>query len=245
MPILDDPNGWALLLDLDGTLIDIAAAPDDVRVPPGLATMLSRVVAALDGAVAVISGRTLAEIDDFLDPLRLVGAGVHGAELRTAYGSEVVQAAEPLAPWMVEAVAELGALAPGIIIEPKGSSIAVHYRLAPAAGPAIEEVLTALINSGPDHLILCPGRKVFEVVPKSISKGAALETIMRLPAFRSRRPLMIGDDVSDETALDTAAQLGGRGLRVAGEHFAPTAADFAGPADVREWLAGLADRFAR
>jgi trehalose 6-phosphate phosphatase len=241
----ESPNEWSLFLDLDGTLVDVAATPEGVSVPDDLAPLLGHVAAALDGAVGIISGRRVSDIDRLLAPLKLIAAGGHGSELRTTATGEIQEAAEPLADGLVEAANALTNLSPGIIVEPKGSSLTVHYRAAPSAGPAIEAALRRLIERGTDHLILCPGRKVFEVVPAHISKGAALERLVQHPPFRSRRPVMIGDDVSDESAIEAAIRLGGLGLKVAGEHFAKEASDFEGPAHVRAWLRDLAERVAR
>jgi trehalose 6-phosphate phosphatase len=211
-------------------------------VPPDLASLLGRLSAALDGAVAIITGRRISDIDRFLAPLKLAAAGGHGAELRATPDSDILEASEPLPAELVESIKGLARLSPGIVIEPKGSSLTVHYRAAPSAGPAIEAELTRLLERGPDHLILAPGRKVFEVVPVHVSKGSALEQLAQLPPFRSRRPIMIGDDVSDESALEAATRLGGLGLKVGGEHFPPERADFKGPAHVRAWLRELAQR---
>lgn len=240
----DRLRNCALFLDLDGTLIDIAETPDAVRVPPDLATLISRLTETLDGAVAIITGRPVAEVDRFLAPLKPVAAGSHGAELRTVAGGEIERAAGPVEPEIVDAVQALGRAHPGVIVEKKPSSIAIHYRLAPEAGSDIEAGLERILDSGPDHLILCPGRKVFEVVPRHISKGTALERLLGPAPFRGRRPIMIGDDVSDQSALDVATRLGGIGLRVAGEHFHRDAADFGGTAEVRAWLSGLVERLA-
>jgi trehalose 6-phosphate phosphatase len=239
---LEDLDEWCLFLDLDGTLVEVAATPDGIAVPPDLAPLLGRVVTALDGAVGMISGRRISDIDRLLAPLKLIAAGVHGAELRTAVDSEIQYAAKPLAAGVVEALSALTRLLPGIVVEPKGTSLTVHYRAAPSAGPVIEAVLDAAIRLGGLDLILCPGRKVFEVVPAHIAKGTALERLAQLPEFRSRRPIMIGDDVSDESALEAASRLGGLGLKVAGEHFPKETADFEGPAHVRAWLRDVAER---
>jgi trehalose 6-phosphate phosphatase len=239
---LDGPDKWALFLDLDGTLVEVAATPDGVSVPPDLPSLLGRIVEAFGGAVAIISGRRVADIDRLLAPVKLVAAGVHGAELRTTVDGEIRHVAKPLAAGLVDAVSGLTRLLPGVIVEPKGSSLTVHYRAAPSAGPAIEALLKTAIRLGGLDLILCPGRKVFEVVPEHVSKGWALEQLAQLPPFRSRRPIMIGDDVSDESALAAATRLGGLGLKVAGEHFPKETADFEGPAQVRAWLAELAER---
>ena len=239
---LEDPQNCALFLDLDGTLIDIGSTPDGVIVPGDLVPLLSRLSAGLHGALAIVTGRPVSDIDRFLTPLKLVVAGVHGAELRAAADGEVQLTAKPLEQSLVDAVSRLGRIAPGVVIEPKGSSIAVHYRLAPKSGPQIETALQSILQSGPPHLIVCKGRKVFEVVPRQVSKGAALETILALPTFHGRRPVMIGDDVSDQSALDAAIRLNGVALRVSGEHFCPEVSDFDSPAHVRTWLSALVKR---
>jgi trehalose 6-phosphate phosphatase len=135
----------------------------------------------------------------------------------------------------------LSDLAPGVVVETKVYSIAVHYRLAPSVEPQIEAALQGIVAGSPDHYILCPGRCVIEIVPRHVSKGVAVDTLMALPTFKGRRPIMVGDDVPDESALAAAVRHGGLGLRVAGEHFGGRA-DFDGPASVRAWLASTADR---
>jgi trehalose 6-phosphate phosphatase len=239
--LLKHSAGYALFLDLDGTLIDIALTPDGVVAPPGLAKLLARLSAALEGALAIITGRPVCDVDRLLQPLELVTAGVHGAQLRTAVKGPVVETAERLDPALVAAVQDLAAIDPGIIVEPKGVSIAVHYRLAAAAGPQIVARLREILEAAPQRAELCLGRKVVEVVPQYVSKGGALKTIMSLPKFHGRAPIMIGDDATDESALRAAEQAGGLGLRVRGEHFSDMATDFESPAHVRAWLAGFAD----
>jgi trehalose 6-phosphate phosphatase len=241
MPV-EDLSNCALFLDLDGTLIDIAPTPEVVSIPPELVPLLARVSSGLQGAVAIVSGRTVSDINRFLAPLELVAAGVHGAELRTVPNGEVLLTVGPLEPWVINAVSQLSRIAAGVVVESKLYSIAVHYRMAPAAEAQIEAALRRILEDSPDHLILCPGRRVIEVVPKQISKGAALEALLHLPAFRGRRPVMIGDDVPDESAFDAAVRNRGLALRVAGEHFSQKAADFESPAYVRSWLATIAAR---
>lgn len=239
--LVEDPSLCAVFLDLDGTLIDIATAPNRVVIPSSLTPLLHRLAIALGGALAIVTGRPIADIDLFLDPLRLVTAGIHGAQLRTEINGEVVPMAEPMDPHVEAAVRALGELAPGVLIKSKIHSIAVHYRLAPGAEPRIEALLKGIVANSLDHFILCPGRCVIEIVPRHVSKGAAIDQFMRLPAFRGRRPIMVGDDVPDEPALAAAVRYGGMGLRVAGEHFKDKA-DFRGPAEVRAWLTALANR---
>ena len=139
---VDDLSGCALFLDLDGTLIDIASVPQDVRIPLELVPLLGRLGSGLQGALAIITGRQIVDIDQLLDPLRPVAAGVHGAELRMKVNGAVLVTVGPLDPHVTLAVHALGQLAPGVIIEPKVYSIAVHYRLAPSVEPQIERVLT-------------------------------------------------------------------------------------------------------
>jgi len=241
---LDDPSACAVFLDLDGTLIDIAEAPDRVHIPSDLVPLLARLSSGLRGALAIVTGRPTSDVNRYLDPLRLVTAGVHGAELRTEMNGEVLLTVGPMDSAVASAVRRLSDLAPGVVIETKVYSIAVHYRLAPSVEPQIEAALQGIVAGSPDHFILCPGRCVIEVVPRHVSKGAAVDALMAFPAFKGRRPIMVGDDVPDESALTAAVRHGGLGLRVAGEHFRRRA-DFDGPASVRAWLGSMADRLER
>jgi trehalose 6-phosphate phosphatase len=233
----DGPDVCALFLDIDGTLLEIAPTPEAVIVPPGLADLVGGLTSRLKGAVAIVTGRPIDDVDRFLQPLLPVAAGVHGAEFRNEPGGRVELHAELLDPGVLAAVRRLADDQAGIIIERKLTSIAVHYRLAPSAGPRLEGALEQILAEGPDHLILCRGRKVFEVVPRYISKGSALARFMERDPFRGRRPVMIGDDLSDQSAFEAAVRLGGVGLKVGGERFGPAEADFSGPSAVRAWLA--------
>jgi trehalose 6-phosphate phosphatase len=237
-----DAKSWALFLDVDGTLLDIAPTPELVRVPADLAELLVHLSRALGGALAILTGRQLAEIDTLLDPARFAGAGVHGAELRTDPAGPIARVATALPPSLIGEVTEIAATLPGIIVEPKGPGLAVHYRLAPHLKAAVERNLRLLLARYGESLVLCPGRKLFEIVPAGHSKGTALATISALPAFSGRRPLMIGDDVGDEPAILVAERLGGAGLRVGGEHFG-AAGDLAGPAEVVALLRRLKASF--
>ncbi len=236
-----DPGRCALFLDVDGTLLDIALTPDQVVVPPGLVELLLRVSKGLDGALAILTGRQLGEIDALLAPAEFVGGGVHGAELRTAPGGPIIRVATAIPEALVAELTALAERMPGIITEPKGPGLAVHYRLAPDLKPVIEAELRKLLPQYGDDLVLCPGRKLFEIIAAGHSKGTALETIAQLPAFAGRRPVMIGDDLGDVPALAAAQRLGGAGLRVAGEHFGRANVDLEGPEGVIAWLAKLAD----
>jgi len=232
----------ALFLDCDGTLLDIAATPNEVHIPPGLIALLAQISTGLGGALAILTGRQLAEIDTLLAPSEFIGAGVHGAELRSTRGGRIDQVANTLPASLVEQVVLRAQTLPGIIAEPKGPGLAVHYRLAPHLKGPLETELRALIARYHEDLVLCPGRKLFEIIPAGHSKGTALETILALPTFAGRRPIMIGDDVGDVPALAAARRLGGAGLRVAGEQFGYDDVELHGPSQVIAWLKRLASR---
>jgi trehalose 6-phosphate phosphatase len=234
--------GWALFLDFDGTLIDIAPTPEAIRVPDDLPSILERLNRALDGALAIVTGRSVNDLERHLAPSRLVIAGAHGAELRLA-PDRFASTAAPISPAVVAAASALSERFDGVKVEVKGRSIAVHYRANPEAGPAIERDLRALLSESHSEITICPGRKVHELVPAHVSKGAAIETLLRFPPFHGRRPLVIGDDFTDESAFQAAERNGGLGLRVAGEHFSKDIADFNEPSEVRDWLAVFAASF--
>jgi trehalose 6-phosphate phosphatase len=237
--VLANSAEWALFIDIDGTLLDMAPAPDAVVVPPGLVQKLSRLTRAFGGAVALITGRRVSDADRFFAPLRLVTSGVHGTEARTEPGGDIAMLAATVPDGLLQAVRDIARLSPGILIEEKGAGVAVHYRHAPQMRAAIELELGRIAGRW-ENFALRSGRRVLDLIPKTHSKGTGLSTLMRLPSFGGRRPIMIGDDLGDEPAMREAKRLGGVGLRVAGEHFSRDRADFDCPASVRCWLALLA-----
>lgn len=237
-----DVHEYALYLDCDGTLLDIAPTPNEVRVPPGLVSLLERISAGLDGALAIVTGRQLAEIDTLLAPARFVGAGVHGGELRNFAGGTIARVASALPPSLLDAVIHRMQKLPGIIAEPKGPGLAVHYRQAEHLKDSLEAELRAVLSQYGDELVLSHGRKLFEIIPAGHSKGTALETIAELPIFAGRRPIMIGDDIGDLPAFAAAHRLGGTAMRVAGEQFGRVDVDFLGPSQVIGWLREFAER---
>jgi trehalose 6-phosphate phosphatase len=226
------PADAALFLDIDGTLLDIAARPELVVIPPDLPALLARLRKARGGALAIISGRPLADIDLFF-PDSLPAAAEHGAILRDASGAIHALAARPaaFAHWL-DTLNAAAAKMPGVLIEAKNVSLVIHYRQAPDCGEELRGLAERLIaESGPDVALL-PAHMAFELRPRGSGKDTALAWFMAHPPFAGRPPVFIGDDVTDEPAIALANERGGMGLHVA--------RDFGGsPQAVRDWLAAL------
>ncbi len=242
--VLADPDQWALFVDIDGTLLGVAPTPDAVTVPAGLVPLLDAVVRGLGGAAAILTGRRVADADRLFAPLELIASGVHGTELRADRGGAVAVLAKPIPPSVIQAMNNIASIASGILVEQKGCGVAVHYRNAPLARQALESEMAAIVAASSYELVLRQGRKVLEAVPRGYSKGTALTALASRPPFKGRRPVMVGDDVGDESAFLAAERLGGLALRVAGEHFDCGTADFDGVHSVRAWLEALARRMA-
>ena len=221
----------ALLLDLDGTLLDIAPTPDSVAIPTGLTDTLVTLRAALDGALAIVTGRSIPVVDGFLGG-SLAVAGEHGGAIRHSPGAAIERPDLPTPPdaWLVRAEA-LVAAHPGALLERKARGFALHFRGAPDAGPAFHAALTALMAGEPGFQLL-QGLMLWEVRPLGADKGSAVAALMARPPFLGRLPLFIGDDVTDEDGMRVARGMGGAGLRVE-----PV---FGSPTGVRAWLAQAA-----
>ncbi len=227
-------NRAALLLDLDGTLLEIAPKPDLVSVPAGLAQVLRNLRDRLGGALAIISGRPVAAVDTLLPGVAFAVAGEHGAAFRFGPTEELERIPLPQAPpeWLAEAE-RLVARYPGAFVERKAAGFVVHYRLAPAAEAPMAEALSHLVAAAADRFCLVPGRKALEVRPIGADKGHAVRLLMARVPFRGRQPIFIGDDVTDKDGIAAAEALGGAGL------FVP--AVFGTPEGVRNWLGRLLD----
>lgn len=226
-----DPEEAALFLDFDGTLVEIAPRPDAVEIPPELPPLLARLSARLGGALAIVSGRTIAELDAFL-PVPLILAGEHGAAIRHDAGAppDRLSLAAPPADWRPR-VQALAARYPGALVEPKAHGFAVHYRLAPAAGSPLRSLLETLVATDPRFEVL-QARMAWEVKPAAVSKATAVAALLARAPFAGRRPVFVGDDVTDEAGMAAARAAGGAGLRLQDA--------FGTPAALRAWLARLA-----
>lgn len=202
----------ALFLDFDGTLVDIAPQPDAVIVPSGLIGTLTTLNHYLGGALALISGRPIEQIDAFLHPLRLPAAGVHGAERRTASGELTLLSTHPL-QLVEEAALALTARYPQLRLENKRGSIALHYRQAPQLEQECLEAMQAAVEESPG-LTLLRGKMVAEAKPGGASKGHAIEAFMQEAPFAGRSPVFVGDDFTDEVGFATVQRLNGMGVKV-------------------------------
>lgn len=221
----------ALFLDFDGTLVDIASHPQAVIVPAGLPDTLARAREMLGGAVAVVSGRPIEQIDRFLSPLVLSVAGVHGAERRRADGSLTWLAVHPLHA-VDEAVRALVRAHPALFVETKRGSIALHYRQAPHLQALCQATMQALVERSPGLTLLC-GKMVVEAKPSRASKSQAIESFLTEPPFAGRTPVFVGDDVTDEPGFASVQRLGGWGVKV-GEGPTIARARVAHPGAMRE-----------
>lgn len=231
----------AVLLDIDGTLLDIAPTPGAVIVPASLRQTLSRLSRETGGALALVSGRSLDDIDRLFAPLRLPAIGGHGAELRLSPDEAIETEAHPLDGGLRNRLAELAVGAPGILVEDKGYSLAVHYRLAPEQEGRVKQAVAAIQADWPKEPIeVLPGKSVVEIKPAGFHKGAAIRELMRHRPFAGRRPVFVGDDTTDESAFAVMPEFNGMGFSV-GRRLPGTAHCFPAPTDVRRWLEHLSD----
>jgi trehalose 6-phosphate phosphatase len=223
----------ALLLDMDGTLIDIAPTPDSVFVPPGLTDTLRTLRGQLDGALAVVTGRTIDVIDRLLGDAPYAVAAEHGGAIRHApnTGIERPDLNSPPPHW-IERAAVLEAAHPGVLLERKPRGFGLHFRLVPESGLDIYDVLSALVAGSTFDLLA--GDMMWEVRPRGVDKGDAVSELMRRAPFHGRVPVFIGDDVTDEDGMRVARAMGGVALRVQDV--------FGDAAGVRAWLHDTASR---
>ncbi|MCC8934946.1 trehalose-phosphatase [Bradyrhizobium sp. Arg68] len=232
----------AILLDIDGTLLDFAPTPREVWVPPELAVTLKQLHARSNGALALVSGRSLNDIDLIFAPDLFPAIGGHGAEMRLQPDSEAVAThSPPLDKELKRRLAAIAKLSPGILLEDKGYSLALHYRLAPAAEKAIYEAVSLIRAELPNAPIeVLPGKSVCEIKHAGFTKASGVRELMTQEPFKGRRPFFIGDDVTDETVFAIMPDYNGFSFSVGRRAFG-VAGQFGTPDDVREFLAHLID----
>ena len=231
---------WALILDVDGTVLRIARTPDAVEVSGSLRIVLEKLRPLLGGALALVSGRTIADLDYHFGPLHLPAAGLHGVERRDACGG-LHRESNPVALDEIrKALEKFAATHAGVVIEDKTHAIAVHYRQAPTVKAKARAEVRRLVEGRPDLQIL-DGKMVFEIKSCGIDKGTAIKAFMAEPPFVGRTLIFLGDDITDEDGFAIVNDLGGHSIRVGGR--AKTAARFRLPnvTAVIEWLNWLAE----
>ncbi|MBV9932124.1 MAG: trehalose-phosphatase [Alphaproteobacteria bacterium] len=244
MTLADSPppqleiDGDALFLDFDGTLVALADTPGDISVPSQLPKLLGRLAARLGGRLAILTGRALADLDSHLGCADLAGAGSHGLELRPAPGTRRVAPPPPGLAAARAALAAFAAAAPGLLVEDKPAGVALHYRLAPAR--ETEALALADRVAARTGLAVQRGKMVVELRPPGADKGDALRVLMAEPPFAGARPVVVGDDLTDEHAFRAAAALGGFGVLVGAPRDSAAAWRLADVDAVHAWLAAAA-----
>lgn len=223
---------WALFFDLDGTLLDIATTPDGVVVPRDLVADLQAAAATLGGALAVVSGRDLGEIDDLLWPLRLPAGGEHGAVVRLPGGSSDEVALKVPEDWIGE-LRRLAESCPGVLIELKPHNVVAHYRNAPAHAATVRGLVSGLVCRDSNGFELLDAKMAVEIRARAVNKARAVDCLMQVEPFAGRIPVFVGDDTTDRDGFGAAIERGGIALDVG--------VSFAGrPDKVRAWLKRIA-----
>jgi trehalose 6-phosphate phosphatase len=234
-------NECAVLLDIDGTLLDLMPTPREVWVPPGLAKTLRRLHERTGGALAMVSGRSLNDIDLIFAPDQFPAVGGHGAEMRIRGDDEAVSPAPSMDKELKRRLAAIARLSPGILLEDKGYSLALHYRLAPHAEKAIYEAVSLIRADLPNAPIeVLPGKCVCEIKHSGFNKATGVRELMTHEPFKGRRPFFIGDDVTDESVFAIMPDMDGLAFSV-GRRAKGVAGHFDAPDDVRQFLAHLLD----
>lgn len=237
-----DLSRIALLLDVDGTLLDLVARPNDVQVPDDLRDVLKALAECAHCVLALVSGRATAQLDMLFSPVKLAVIGCHGAEIR-GHPTAPVQSRAPLDETIRRELYALAAKFPGTLLEDKTYSIAIHYRGAPALEIPLTRAAGEFIAAHPTLEILA-GKAVIEFKPRGYDKATACAALLANPPFRGRTPVFLGDDVTDERVFRVLSEFSGIGISVGR---AMEGADYMlrSPAAVRAWLRELIARDCR
>jgi trehalose 6-phosphate phosphatase len=230
----------AILLDVDGTILDLAPTPREVWVPPSLRLAMTRLSERTGGALALVSGRSLNDLDLLFSPLQLPAVGGHGAEFRPCAGGQADLREASLDKTLKRQLALVAEIGPGILIEDKGYSLALHYRMAPDLGDLVNQAvgrISAQFPSAPIEVLR--GKSVVEIKQVGFSKGTAVRELMRHAPFLERRPIFVGDDVTDESVFEIIPEFDGMAFSV-GRRVTGIDGYFEKPAAVRDWLSQLA-----
>jgi len=230
---------WCLFLDVDGTLVELTETPFDTHASADLSALLQDVAERLGGAVALVSGRSIEYLDALFDPLRLPSAGLHGVERRKASG--VMHGASFQDSQLDRARAALVDLVqthPGTLLEDKGRTVAIHFRMAPQFESELREKVTAIAALLGTNYHVQPGNMMLEIKPRGFNKGGAVKAFLKEPPFSGRTPVYVGDDLTDIDGFKVVDDQGGISIavgdRVSGQYHLDN------PEAVRMWLKGIA-----
>ncbi|MDE2991888.1 MAG: trehalose-phosphatase [Chloroflexota bacterium] len=232
---------WALFLDFDGCIVDIAPTPEAVNVPDRLPSLLIALREALAGAVAIVSGRPIEQIDGFLGTAVPAAAGLHGLERRAADGGIVRPPMPPNELNVVRALLEeFAGKHPGVLVEDKQYTLALHYRLAPSLRDDCRDVSNFALKDAPQGWQVIEGKFVFEVRPCGPTKGTAIEAFMGEAPFLGRTPVFCGDDITDEDGFEVVNARGGVSIRVGNGSPTRAAAQVDTVGELLDWLTRVA-----
>ena len=241
--LISEDRPFGLFLDVDGVLLEIADKPDAVLLPPGLMPILERLIDCCEGAVALISGRSLAFLERMFDPLPVAMAGLHGVERRMPDGKiEVLETSETQLDALRKELAGFVSQRPEIGLEDKGMAIALHFRAAPARGAEIFDYLERRLPEIAPNFHIQPGKMVYEVKPHGMDKGAAIELMLERPPFAGRVPVFAGDDVTDEHGFAVVNRLDGISIKVGDGPETLARYHIGSVSEMRDWLSRLAGR---
>lgn len=232
---------WAVFLDVDGTLIDLASTPTGIVIPEELPAQLFALSGLVGGAMALVTGRSIKSADSMFAPYQFTIAGMHGSEVRSSSGEISRKMIDRTA--LDQARQELEKLTarwPQAIIEDKGLAIAMHYRLVPEAERAVQATMSTIHSRLGDGWKLQSGKMVVELLPSGTDKGSAIADFMSMPPFKGRKPLAIGDDLTDEAMFHFVNASNGRSVRVGEALFQSEARHKVQSAnEVRAWIAAV------
>lgn len=236
------PIAWsssALFLDVDGTLLEIAEHPDDVRADAGLITSLQHTADRLGGALALISGRRVSDVNRIFEPARFPVSGAHGAEYQDVNGALSRKPTVTLPERVRSAAKDFADTYPGVLLELKDFGIALHYRQAPDLAEACRSLMSSVASSVRDDFRLIEGKMVLELTPRSVSKGHAIAEFLKGDPFTDRKPVFVGDDVTDEDGFIVANRLSGLSIRVGKSPTTTAKYALRDVAAVRAWLKNI------
>jgi trehalose 6-phosphate phosphatase len=239
LPTTLDLADTALFLDVDGTLLDIRDRPAEVTAEAQLIDLLGALSSAVDGALSLISGRSIAEIDRIFAPARFAAAGSHGAELRLHPRDEIDTTSHALPSDILSRLSEFAASHEGLLLEHKSGGASLHYRMAPELETRCRQLMDELMGEIEQDFRLIPGKMVLELAPRGHNKGQAIAAMMHRRPFAGRRPVFVGDDVTDEDGFVTVNAMRGISVHVGEDPGSAAAYSLGSVADVRRWLESI------